>query len=101
MSAIPPGIVGSVLQSGDAQRAAARPLDAAKTGQAEAARRLNASPDALIDIEATDTDTNVHTDSGGLGSQGRQDSPPDEEPVVDEPESPAAGAGPPHLDISA
>src|SRR5438094_662258 len=100
MSAIPPGIVGSVLQSGDAQRAAARPVDAAKAGDAEAARRLNARPDALIDIEATDTDTNVHTDSGGLGSQGRQDSPPEDQPDPDESEIVAPDADD-HIDLSA
>jgi hypothetical protein len=100
MSAIPPGIVGSILQSGDAQRAAARTADAAKSGDAEAARRLNAGPDAFIDIEATDTDTNVHTDSGGLGSQGRQDSPPEDQSEVDEADVVAADAGD-HIDLSA
>lgn len=101
MSAIPSGVVGSVLQSGEAQRAAARPADAAKDAQAESARRLNAGPDALIDIEATDTNTAVHTDSGGLGSQGRQDSPPEEEAVeeaVDAAEDTDCSS---HIDMSA
>ena len=100
MSAIPPGIVGSVLQSGEVQRAAAKSLDAAKTSQAEAARRLNAAPDSFLDIEATDTDTAVHTDSGGLGSQGRQDSPPEDS--AEEPGEPAAPPGDSgHIDLSA
>ena len=96
---IPTGVVGSVLQSGDAQRAAARPVDAAKAGEADAARRLAGGPDVLVDIEATDTDTNVHTDSGGLGSQGRQDSPPEEDQADAAPSVSEDLDG--HLDISA
>ncbi|HUN80356.1 MAG TPA: hypothetical protein VMV81_02490 [Phycisphaerae bacterium] len=102
MSLIPSGVVGSVLQSGEAQRVAARPADAAKDTQAEAARRLNAGPDTLLDIEATDTDTAVHTDSGGLGSQGRQDSPPEEETAAeDSQDQPPSADDPTHIDLSA
>lgn len=84
MSAIPPNIIGSVLQSGAAQREQAKEIDTARTAQTEAARKAAAGPDAFVEIEATDGDTQVHTDSGGLGSQGRQDSKPEEPAPEDE-----------------
>lgn len=86
MSAIPPNPIASVLQSGAAQSEAARDADAAKNADERRVRQTGAGPDAILEIEGTDTeDTQVHTDSGGLGSQGRYDAPPEEEePVADE-----------------
>jgi hypothetical protein len=103
MSSIPPNIIGSVLQSGPAQREQAREIDVAKSSQAEAARRAAAGPDAFIEIEATDADTQVHTDGGGLGSQGRHDAPPEEPAAaaVDDPAVTLDEMGRPHLDLSA
>jgi hypothetical protein len=103
MSAIPPNAVASVLQSGAAQREQAKDGETVGTAQAEAGRRAAAGPDAFVEIEATDSDTQVHTDSGGLGSQGRHDAPPEEEPST-ELESPALfvdDQGRPHIDLSA
>ena len=103
MSAIPPNAIVSVLQSGAAQREQARDIDTAKSAQSEAARRAAVGPDAFVEIEATDGDTQVHTDSGGLGSQGRHDAKPEEEAPKKE-ETPAVVVdknGRPHLDISA
>lgn len=85
MSAIPPLPIASVLQSPLAQADAAREADAAKNADAQRARGLTGGPDAILEVEGTDTDdTEVHTDSGGLGSQGRQDSRPEEETLDDE-----------------
>jgi hypothetical protein len=104
MSAIPPSSVGSVLQSPAAQAEHARQIDADKNAQTERARATAAGPDAFIEIEATDADTKVHTESGGAGSQGRYDAPPEEEETTQQ--SPADGIivdqdGRPHLDLSA
>ncbi len=103
MSAIPANPIASALQSGPAQREQAKEADAAKTVQADIARRASLGPDAFVEIEATDGDTQVHTDSGGLGSQGRQDAKPDEDaPVADElPVLTIDEKGRPHLDLSA
>ncbi|RIK63994.1 MAG: hypothetical protein DCC65_15065 [Planctomycetota bacterium] len=105
MSAIPPSPIASVLQSPAAQAEAARESDAARNADAQRARGLTSGPDAILEVEGTDTDdTQVHTDSGGLGSQGRYDAPPDEEPatVADETDGIRTDAeGRPRIDISA
>ncbi|MCG8406201.1 MAG: hypothetical protein MI923_13475 [Phycisphaerales bacterium] len=107
MSAIPPNIIGSVLQSGDAQRTQATDRDKAENAKAQAARdagRTSAGED-ILEVEATDADTQVHTDSGGLGGQGRHDAPPEEEEAQPQPEAPDGitidEEGRPHLDLSA
>lgn len=104
MSAIPPNAIGSVLQSGAAQAEQARVSDADRNAQAERARATSAGPDAFLEIEATDSDTKVHTESGGTGSQGRYDAPAEE--AEEEQAAPNDGItiddeGRPHLDISA
>ncbi len=89
MSAIPPNPIASVLQSPTAQADAARESDAAKNADARRARGLAGGPDAILEVEGTDTDdTEVHTDAGGLGSKGREDARPDEAPTseVDNPD---------------
>jgi hypothetical protein len=80
MSAIPPSPIASILQSGPAQTEQTRETDAARNATADRSRQVGAGPDAILEVESTDSDTQVHTDSGGMGSQGRQDSPPDDEP---------------------
>jgi hypothetical protein len=105
MSAIPPPSIGSVLQSGVTQAEQARQADADKNAQAEAARRSSGGPDAVLEVEETDSDTRVHQEAGGQGSQGRHDAPPEE---MDEQE-PGQGEdgivvdedGTQHLDLSA
>ncbi len=79
MSAIPPSPIASVLQSGPAQTEQAREKDAARNATVDRSRQIGAGPDAILEVESTDADTQVHTDSGGMGSQGRQDTPPEEE----------------------
>lgn len=104
MSAIPPSAIGSILQSPAAQGEQARQIDAEKNAQADRAQATTAGPDAVVEIEATDADTKVHTDSGGGGSQGRHDAPPEEEEAGKQ--APPDGItvdedGRPHLDLSA
>lgn len=103
MSGIPPAAIGSVLQSGVAQSEQNRRADADRNAELDRARALAGSADAIVEIEETDADTRVHTDSGGAGSQGRQDAPPEEEDAAAEE---AAGitvddGGQCHLDVSA
>jgi hypothetical protein len=104
VSAIPPSPIASVLQSGPAQAEQAREADAARNATADRSRGVGAGPDAILEVESTDADTQVHTDSGGLGSQGRDDSAPDDEPAT--PADDANGittdsAGQAHIDLSA
>jgi hypothetical protein len=97
-------VIGSVLGSPAAQAEQARPTDASKNVQADAARKLAGGGTDILEVEATDADTQVHTDSGGAGGQGRLDAAPEEESektaddqtgvVVDD-------KGVPHLDVSA
>jgi hypothetical protein len=107
MSAIPPNIVSSVLQAGVAQQAQSAQQDAAENAKADAAKRTGGTPgfEDILEIEATDADGKVHTDAGGLGSQGRHDAPPEEQPDAAS-AKPSEGVtlddnGQPHLDLSA
>jgi hypothetical protein len=104
VSAIPPSVIGSVLGSPAAQVEQARPTDAAKNIQTDAARKLAGGAADILEVEATDADTQVHTDSGGAGSQGRFDAPPEEEtpqPPGDQTGVSVDDKGIPHLDVSA
>lgn len=104
MAQIPPNPISSVLQSGVAQAETARVQDGAKNADAQRARNLTSGSDAILEVEGTDTDdTQVHTDSGGLGSQGRHDPAPDDEPVetVEEPDTASAAEALRHIDLSA
>jgi hypothetical protein len=104
MSAIPPSVIGSVLQSPAAQNEQSRPAEAARNTQLDAARKLAGTPGDVLEVEETDSDSRVHTDSGGAGGQGRQDAPPEEEDQEQQEESSGLHVddqGIPHLDISA
>jgi hypothetical protein len=73
VSAIPPHLIGSVLQSPLAQRQQAR-VDEADAHRAAAASRELAARDAAADtqVETADADARIHADSGGQGGgQGR------------------------------
>lgn len=106
MSAIPPNIIGSVLQSGEAQRVQSTDRDKSENAKAQAVRDSNQTTagEDILEVEATDADTQVHADSGGLGSQGRHDAPPEEE-TQDQAEDrdgiTVDDEGRPHLDLSA
>ncbi|MBN2448517.1 MAG: hypothetical protein JXO22_17450 [Phycisphaerae bacterium] len=85
MSTIPPNWIGSVVGSNSASGRAA---DAKSKENADQAKTVDNSAfsERLQDvIESTDTDTQVHPDAEGLGSQGRpfgdgaEPEPPEEE----------------------
>ncbi len=104
MSAIPPHSIGSILQSGGAQAEQARHTDAERNARADAANKTRGGPDAVLEVEETDADTQVHAETGGQGSQGRHDAPPEEH--TEEPQANITGVsidddGIPHVDISA
>jgi hypothetical protein len=104
VSAIPPSVIGSVLGSPAAQIEQTRSSDASKNVQADAARKLAGGTADILEVEATDADTQVHTDSGGAGSQGRLDAPPEEENEQTSDQQPGVvvdDKGVPHLDVSA
>jgi hypothetical protein len=106
MSAIPPHVAASVLQSGVAQKTQAADRDNAENAKAYAAREgsRTGGVNDVLEVEATDADTQVHPDSGGLGSQGRHDAPPPEEEDTPKPDARDVtfdDEGKPHLDLSA
>jgi len=107
MSAIPPNIIGSVLQSGVAQQAQSQARDRAENERTDASREMTGrgGKEDILEIEETDARTQVNAEGGGGGSQGREDSPPDEEEAATESaETPAVTHdedGRPHLDVSA
>ena len=107
MSSIPPNVVGSVLQSGVAQQAASQQRDRVENEQTDASRELTGKggTEDILEIEETDARTKVDAEGGGWGSQGRQDSPPEEDEGVEEAsEGPGLthdDDGTPHLDVSA
>lgn len=108
MSSIPPNFVGSVLQSGIAQQAQSRDRESEENLHTDASRKLTGAAGAedVVEIEATDTDdTQVHSDTGGTGGQGRYDAPPEEDGSQPD-QNEEAGVrydehGRPHLDLSA
>jgi hypothetical protein len=93
MTAIPPGWLGSIIQTQGAHaRAAAQKQDA----EAAATERAGGGSFAekLSDvIDETDRDSQVYSDAEGPGGQGRpSDSPPEQsEPSDESDDSPAAG----------
>jgi hypothetical protein len=107
MSSIPPNVVGSVLQSGIAQQAASQQKDRAENEQTDASRELTGrgGTEDILEIEETDGRAKVDADGGGYGSQGRADSPPEEEAEVEDAIEPSVITrdedGRAHLDVSA
>jgi hypothetical protein len=104
MSAIPPNAsaLGSVLQSGLQQTEQTRQTDSDRNAQADRAKQTAGGSDGVLEVEETDADTQVHHDTGGEGSQGRLDAPPEED---EQPEQADEGVtvdehGNPHLDLS-
>ena len=85
MSAVPPNLVGPILQSHMMQRQASSVRDNEETQKATAARQQGVSSDEKDNtVETTDDDTEVHSDAEGTGSQGRtfSESPDGQEPPV-------------------
>ncbi len=79
MSAIPPNLVGPILQTPFAQGQASAVRDGEEVQKASADRRQTAAiTETDSTVETTDNDTQVHTDAEGSGSRGRAFSPQDE-----------------------
>ena len=80
MSTLPPNVVGSVLQSNLAQRQVSTIRDGEDSQRVMANRRQAATIDEKdTTVGTADTDTQIHTDAEGSGSQGRAFSEPQEE----------------------
>lgn len=109
MSSIPPNFIGSVLQSGIAQQTQSKDRETEENTRTDTSRKMNGAAGAgdIIEIEATDTDdTEVHSDTGGTGGQGRYDTPPEDQVDDAAGQKEEAGVrydehGRPHLDLSA
>ncbi len=92
MSAVPPNMVGPILQSS----LTARQVSNARSGEEAQRTSADRKQTAAIDerdttVETTDNDTQVHTDAEGLGSQGRAFSrPEDVDPEAENDDQPAA-----------
>ncbi len=99
MSTIPPNWLSSIVGSQGAQHASGTRRAKETAEQAEPAGAANFADNLHNTIENSDRDGEVHTDSEGLGSQGRayQEEPP-AEGQPPEAESPATEGG---LDVQA
>lgn len=101
MSAIPPNLVGPILQttSMQGQVAASRSLEDAQKSSAE--RRQMAAVDARDStVETTDNDTQIYADAEGSGSQGRAFSEPGQEQDAKD-ETGETGSEGTHIDFEA
>ena len=71
MSTIPPNLVGPIIQSGAAQKQAARVLEGEREQQSNAVVAGNKiSEKAAGTVGETDNDSRVHADAEGSGGQG-------------------------------
>jgi hypothetical protein len=72
MSAIPPNVVGSVLQTNLAQHQVSAVRDNEDSQKSSANRRQAATIDERdTTVGTADSDTQIHSDAEGSGSQGR------------------------------
>ncbi len=93
MTSVPPGALGPILQTDQVQRQVSQVRDGERTARANADRQQNfAITETDTTVETTDTDTRVHTDAEGGGSQGRAFSQP-EEPEQPQKEAPPQADG--------
>lgn len=103
MSTMPPNVVGSVLQSHLAQHQVSVVRDTEESQRESANRRQATAVDEKdTTVGTTDTDTAIHPDAEGTGSQGRAFSSPEEETEQGGDESnPPLGDEGRHLDLQA
>ncbi len=81
MSTLPSSLVGSILQSPLTQQQVSTVRDSDRVQRSVAQRQqLAAATENDSAVETTDNDTQVHTDSEGQGSQGREFTEPEEKP---------------------
>ena len=104
MSTLPPNLAGSILQSHLAQRQASKVRERDEAQRATAERKNSSAIDEKdTTVETTDSDTQIHTDAEGTGSQGRaftQGEAPDEEQDREPPPPPVGDTGH-HIDLEA
>lgn len=105
MSAVPPNLVGPILQSHLAQHQVSGVRDNEDAHKVNANRQqLRAASQNDTTVETDDPDMQVHTDAEGSGSQGRAFSNPEEaehpEQQTEEREPPFGDQGH-HLDLQA
>jgi hypothetical protein len=94
MSSVPPNLVGPILQTPLAQRQVSAVRGNEDAQRASAARKQGlTSQEQASTVETTDSDTQIHTDAEGTGSQGRafSEQPGDEEPLENAPDDPDEG----------
>lgn len=114
MAEIPSHIASSAAQAGFQAREVAKERDANRAAESQSAdKRIKALGEADGTVEADDADTAVFSDAEGAGSQGREESPSDDESLMNDsgdegvveervrPTGRAGGEEPPHLDIEA
>jgi len=99
MSVIGSGIVTSIAGAPAAQRAQARVDDAARNDATDAARKL-AGQDVILEVEGTDKDGDVNTDSEGTGASGR-DGRWNHEEAAESPAHSGESSDDSHLDLTA
>ena len=98
MSTIPPGWLGSVIQTQGAKARAATDMQTEGAAQAERVGGDTFAERLQDVIESNDRDSQVYSDAEGTGSQGRPSSEPQQENTDAEDESPSPAPG---LDIEA
>lgn len=107
MSTLPPNLAGAILQSHLAQRQVSNVRDQEEAQKTYAERQQRLATDQKdTSIEATDTDTQVHADAEGGGSQGRAFSEPESADEAslegqDEHAAPPDGSTGRHIDLEA
>ncbi len=107
MADIPPNVASSAAQAGYVQSEASRTRDAARAGQAQAARdNVKAVDEAGNTISTDEEDTQVYTDSEGTGGKGREHEEEQPESSIGEGQTIEDGIrtdeeGRPRLDIQA
>ncbi len=107
MSSIPPNFITSAIQSADTQRKASESRDVEESRTAsDRVRQVARNEEMGSTVETTDADTQVHTEGGGLGSQGRDFAEDAEESETQDAEQDSNGIttdvdGQLHLDLEA
>lgn len=101
MSAVPPNLAASILQSNLAQRQVSAVRDAERNQRTSADRQQARAVDqADSTVAGTDDSSEIYADAEGAGSQGRAFSNPDEQPAPDSPAPDQPDEGQ-HIDLSA
>ena len=99
MTSIPPGWLGSIIQTQGAQERAGQAKNVENAQEAKGAERGEFSDKLKDVIGNSDRDTEVYADAEGTGSQGKPFSESEEEKLEeDEARDESAGSG---LDIEA